>query len=155
VASTDNLPFMIVDKVNARVFLFDGQGRIKHNVRVAQACRRRRSDARHRAAPVVNRPEGEPRGRFVPSLDHRHPAKEIRVDYDTALSHHAVVKGTARNAAQSWLAASASARKPNTISYGCINVPVPFCRHLVSLQSANGIVYICRKPVRLRKFSAL
>ena len=64
------------------------------------------------------------------------------VDYDTAISLHRVVTGTARERRAERLAsASPSARR---ISYGCINVPVQFYENVVSpaFTGTDGIVYV-------------
>ena len=149
VASADNanLPFMIVDKVNARVFLFDGKGQIQGATSVLLGLA-----VGDDSVPGIGqrklstiRPEERttPAGRFVASLDRDIHGKEILwVDYDTALSLHAVVKGTAKERRAERLASASAFDK--RISYGCINVPVPFYETLVSptFKGTNGIVYI-------------
>ncbi len=146
-ADNTNLPFMIVDKVNARVFLFDGQGQIKGTTSVLLGLA-----VGDDSVPGIGqrklstiRPEERttPAGRFVASLDRDIHGKEILwVDYDTSLSLHAVVQGTPKERRAERLASASAADK--RISYGCINVPVPFYETLVSptFKGTNGIVYI-------------
>ena len=64
------------------------------------------------------------------------------VDYDTALSPHAVVQGTPKERRAERLASASAFDK--RISYGCINVPVAFYETLVgpTFKGTNGIVYI-------------
>ena len=146
-ADNANLPFMIVDKVNARVFLFDGQGQIKGTTSVLLGLA-----VGDDSVPGIGqrklstiRPEERttPAGRFVASLDRDIHGKEILwVDYDTAISLHAVVKGTPKERRAERLASASVLDK--RISYGCINVPVSFYETLVSptFKGTNGIVYI-------------
>ena len=143
----NNLPFMIVDKVNARVFLFDGQGQIKGTTSVLLGLA-----VGDDSVPGIGqrklstiRPEERttPAGRFVASLDRDIHGKEILwVDYDTAISLHAVVKGTPKERRAERLASASALDK--RIWYGCINVPVFFYETLVSptFKGTNGIVYI-------------
>ena len=84
-----------------------------------------------------------PAGRFVASLDRDIHNKEILwVDYDTAVSLHAVVKGTPKERRAERLASPSPLDK--RISYGCINVPVKFYEKVVSpiFTGTNGIVYV-------------
>ena len=134
-ADNANLPFMIVDKVNARVFLFDGQGQIKGTTSVLLGLA-----VGDDSVPGIGqrklstiRPEERttPAGRFVASLDRDIHGKEILwVDYDTAISLHAVVKGTPKERRAERLASASALDK--RISYGCINVPFSFYETLVS-----------------------
>ena len=84
-----------------------------------------------------------PAGRFVAKLAHDKKGKELLVlNYKAAFSLHPVVKG------QPWehRAERLSSATPsdNRISFGCINVPIPFYQSVVNPAFANthGIVYI-------------
>ena len=146
-ADNDRLPFIIVDKVNARVFVFDGQGQIRGATPVLLGLA-----VGDDSVPGIGqrklssiRPEERttPAGRFVASIDRDIHNKEILwVDYDTAISLHAVVKGTPKERRAERLASPSPVER--RISYGCINVPVRFYEKVVSpmFTGTNGIVYV-------------
>ena len=149
VNSADNakLPFIIVDKVNARVFVFDAQGQITGStpalLGLAVGDDSVPGIGQRKLSSIRPEERTTPAGRFVASLDRDIHGKEILwVDYDTAISLHAVVKGTPKERRAERLASASALDK--RISYGCINVPVPFYEKVVSpiFKGTNGIVYI-------------
>ncbi|MBS1196800.1 MAG: hypothetical protein H6R18_585 [Proteobacteria bacterium] len=142
-----NMPFVIIDKTDAKVFVFHPDGRL------------------HGAAPALLglalgdvsvpgignrklasiRPEERttPAGRFLASLGRNAGGKEILwVDYEGALSLHPVVTSNPKEQRAQRLATATPL--DNRISYGCINVPAPFFKNVVSktFKTTNGIVYI-------------
>lgn len=149
VDSGDNLgmPFMIVDKSQGRVLLFDASGKLS-----AAASALLGLAVGDDSVPGIGsrklssiRPEERttPAGRFVVSLGRNLRGKEILwVDYKNAISLHRVVTSNAKERRAERLAS------PNTddkrISYGCINVPVDFFdRHVgPTFSGTNGIVYV-------------
>ena len=149
VDSADNgkLPFMIIDKVQARVFMFDAQGQL-----IGATAALLGSAVGDHTVPGIGqrklssiRPEERttPAGRFVASLDRDiHGEEVLWVDYDSALSLHRVVKGHAKERRAERLATPNPL--DNRISFGCINVPVKFYEQIVSpsFTGTNGIVYI-------------
>ena len=149
VDSADNgkLPFMIIDKVQARVFVFDAQGQL----RGAAAALLGLAIGDHTVPGIGQRklssirPEERttPAGRFVASLDRDvHGQEVLWVDYDSALSLHRVVTGLPKERRAERLASPSPL--DNRISFGCINVPVKFYEQVVSpsFTGTNGIVYI-------------
>ena len=149
VDSSDNnrLPFAIVDKVNAQVFVFDAQGQLKGAAAVLLGLA-----VGDDSVPGIGqrklssiRPEERttPAGRFVASLARDiHGQEVLWVDYDTAVSLHPVVKGTPKERRAERLASPSPLDK--RISYGCINVPVSFYEKVVSptFTGTSGIVYV-------------
>ncbi|MDO8386361.1 MAG: hypothetical protein Q7T13_08160 [Polaromonas sp.] len=146
-ANNGNLPFMIIDKREARVFMFDAQGQL----RGATAALLGLAVGDHSVPGIGERklssirPDERttPAGRFVASLDRDiHGHEVLWVDYDTALSLHRVVKGHPRERRAERLASPSPL--DNRISFGCINVPVKFYESVVSpsFTGTNGIVYI-------------
>lgn len=141
------LPFAIVDKAEARVFVFNAAGQLSGATpallglalgddSVPGIGERKlssiRPDERTTAA-----------GRFVASLDHNLQGKEILwVDYDAAISLHPVVTSNAKERRAERLASSSPSER--RISYGCINVPVQFFKNVVSpaFTGTDGIVYV-------------
>ena len=148
-ASGDNgrRPYIIVDKVNARVFVFNRGGHLQGvepallGMAVGDHARGKVSDQAVPGIPPEDRIT--PAGRFVASLDRDLKGQSILwLDYDNALALHRVVKGQpSERRAQRLQSATAS---DNRVSYGCINVPVTFFEKVLTPTFANttGIVYI-------------
>jgi hypothetical protein len=144
---TRGKPFAIVDKVDAKVFVFDAGGRLR-GAAPALLGLAHGDDA---VPGIGNRPMSSirpeerttPAGRFVASLDRNLGGKEILwVDYDTAVSMHPVVKGTPAERRAQRLATPTPL--DNRISYGCINVPAKFFETVVhpAFSGTDGIVYV-------------
>ena len=149
VDSADNakLPFMIIDKLQARVFVFDAQGQLRGAAAallglavgddsVPGIGQRKLSSIRPEERTTAA-------GRFVASLDRDiHGKGLLWVDYDTALSLHPVVTGQPKERRAERLATPSPL--DNRISFGCINVPVKFYENVVSpsFTGTYGIVYI-------------
>ncbi len=149
VSSRDNLnlPFAIVDKVNAKVYVFAMDGEFYGAAPVLLGL----AKGDHTAPgigdmPMSRIPPGErttPAGRFVSTFGRNHKGKEILwLDYDQSLSMHAVVKGTAQDRRAERLASSTPL--DNRISFGCINVPVDFFQNVIQgkFTDAGGVVYV-------------
>jgi hypothetical protein len=149
VDSGDNrgLPFVIVDKKDAKVFVFDADGRLRGAAPALLGLARG-----DEAIPGIGdrklsdiRPEERttPAGRFVALLGYNLNGKDILwVDYDGAVSLHRVVTNNPKERRLERLASP----KPldHRISYGCINVPANFFNDVVSpaFTGTNGIVYV-------------
>jgi hypothetical protein len=142
-----SMPFMIVDKVEAKVFVFDGEGRFKGAAPALLGMARGDHTVPgigERALSTI-RPEERttPAGRFVASLDRNLHGEEILwVDYESAVSLHRVVTGKAKERRAERLATPTPL--DNRISYGCINVPVKFYENVVSraFTGTYGVVYV-------------
>jgi hypothetical protein len=149
VASGDNagMPFAIVDKLDARVFVFDATGQLR-GAAPALLGLARGDDS----APGIGdrelaniRPEERttPAGRFVAALDLNLKGQDILwVDYETAISLHTVITGNVKERRQQRLASPTPL--DNRITFGCINVPAKFFDTVVSpaFAGTNGIVYV-------------
>lgn len=149
VDSGDNLnkPFVIIDKLDAKVFVFDAQG----NLRGESPALLGLAIGDHSVPGIGTkklsaiRPEERttPAGRFVANLDKNLKGKEILwVDYDTAISMHRVVTSNAKERRAQRLASSSPSER--RISYGCINIPGNFYDNVVSpaFTGTDGIVYV-------------
>jgi len=149
VDSGDNrsLPFAIVDKTDAKVFVFDADGRLR-GAASALLGLVRGDDAvpgiGDRALSSIRPGERTtPAGRFVAALDRNARGKEVLwVDYDGAVSMHPVVTGKPEERRAQRLATPTPL--DNRISYGCINVPAKFFENVVrpAFTGTNGIVYV-------------
>jgi len=149
VDSGDNrsMPFAVVDKANAKVFVFDAHGRLR-GAAAALLGLARGDDA----VPGIGdremssiRPEERttPAGRFVAALGRNWTGKEILwVDYDDAISMHPVITTKPEERRAQRLASATPL--DNRISYGCINVPAKFFENVVrpAFSGTDGIVYV-------------
>lgn len=148
VDSGDNhgLPFMIVDKAQARVLMFDAQGQLTGAASallgLAVGDDTVPGIGQRDLSHISPQERTTPAGRFVASLGRNLAGKEILwVDYDAAISLHRVVTGNARERRAERLASPLIEDK--RISYGCINVPVAFFDDVVlpAFSGTSGIVY--------------
>lgn len=140
-------PFIIIDKVNAVVFVFDAEARALGSSPALLG-----SAIGDESAPGIgNKPlsavlpqeRTTPAGRFVASLDRNlHGGEILWVDYDAAVSLHPVVKGTPKERRAERLASPSPL--DNRVSFGCINVPPGFFSKVVqpAFTGTSGIVYI-------------
>lgn len=149
VASADNsgLPFIVIDKKGAEVFVFDRQGQILGataallGLAVGDDSAPDIGDKPLSAIPPAERTT--PAGRFVAYLGHD-PGKPdfLWVDRKDNISLHRVVTGRPQDHRLQRLATPTPL--DNRISFGCINVPVDFFERTVlpAFKGTEGIVYI-------------
>jgi len=149
VDSNDNrgLSFAILDKKEAKVFVFYADGRLR-----SAAAALLGSALGDDSVPGIGdrplasiRPEERttPAGRFVAALDiNLHGKQMLWVDYDAAISMHPVITSNPLERRAERLATPTPL--DNRISYGCINVPPEFFKNVVSpaFKGTNGIVYV-------------
>ena len=140
-------PYMIIDKVNAKVFVFDAGGTLQGTDPALLGMVRGDSSAEGigdlKLAAIRPEDRTTPAGRYVASLDRDLQGREILwIDYDSALALHRVAKGQPSERRAQRLDSASS--DDNRISYGCINVPVNFYEKVVSpaFTNTDGIVYI-------------
>ena len=147
--SGDNqgLPFAIVDKVDAKVFVFYPDGRLRGTA----PCLLGLAKGDDSAPGIGNkklsaiRPEDRttPAGRFVASIGYNAHGRDVLwVSYDLAVSMHRVVSTKPSERRLERLATPTPL--DNRISFGCINVPVKFFNDVISptFTGTRGIVYV-------------
>lgn len=149
VDSGDNhgMPFMIVDKVDARVFVFDAEGHLRGAAPVLLGLARGDDSipgiGERKLSDVRPEERTTPAGRFVASLGYDFYGQDVLwVDYDTSVALHRVVT---TNPSERRLQRLASPRPGDKrISYGCLNVPAKFFDNVVSpaYTGTYGIVYV-------------
>lgn len=147
-ASGDNTdhPFVIIDKVNARVFLFDKHARLRGAAAALLGLGRGDDSAagigQRKLSAITPKERTTPAGRFVASLGNDYTHDILWVDYNLALSLHRVITGNAKDRRHQRL--SSPTPLDNRISYGCINVPVAFYDNLIipAFTGTTGVVYI-------------
>jgi len=140
-------PFVIVDKKGARVFVFDGRGRLLGAASALLGLARGDD-----SAPGVGdrklseiRPEERttPAGRFVASLGQDLGERDVLwVDYAAALALHPVLAANTREYRLERLAAASPFE--HRITFGCINVAASFYDRVVhpAFTGTSGVVYI-------------
>lgn len=146
-ADSAGMPFIIVDKVDARVFVFDGGGQLRGASPVLIGLARG-----DRSVPGIGsrklstiRPEERttPAGRFVAALDRSLGGEEILwVDYESGVALHRVIATLPKERRLQRL--DSSLPLEHRITYGCINVPVKFYDNVVSpaFTGTSGVVYV-------------
>jgi hypothetical protein len=149
VGSGDNrrMPFLIVDKVDAKVFAFTADGQISGSAAVLLGTARGDGSApgigSKKLAAIRPEERTTPAGRFVASLGQNARGAEVLwVDYENAISLHRVI--TSKPAERRLQRLATPTPLDNRISHGCINVPVMFFENVVSpaFTGTNGIVYV-------------
>jgi hypothetical protein len=140
-------PFAIVDKKDAKVFVFNADGRLRGAAPALLGLA-----LGDDAVPGIGdrklssiRPEERttPAGRFVAALGMSSRGEDVLwVDYDGAVSMHRVVTTKPKDRRLERLATPTPL--DNRISYGCINVPAKFYENVVrpAFTGTEGIVYV-------------
>lgn len=149
VDSSDNhrLPFMIIDKTEAKVFVFDTDGHLRGAASallgLALGDDSTPGIGDRKLSTIRPDERTTPAGRFVAALGRNaHGVGILWIDYDNAISLHRVITTNLKEQREQRLATPSP--KDNRISYGCINVPVKFYESVVSalFNGTDGIVYV-------------
>jgi hypothetical protein len=155
-ADNRNLPFLIVDKTDAKVFAFDVRGQLLGAapalVGLAHGDDTVPGIGTRPLSQIRTEERTTPAGRFVASLGSDLGKLDVLwVDYDAAISLHRVVKGTVKEHRAERLATETPL--DNRISFGCINVPAEFFDRIVhpAFTGTNGIVYILPEIKTMRE----
>ncbi len=148
VSSQDNadLPFVIIDKAQAKVFVFDSIGMLQGATLALLGLAHGDDsvpgigDRKLSAIPPKDRTT--PAGRFVASLGHDLETDILWIDYKDAISLHRVINGTPGDHRLQRLATLSPLDK--RITFGCINVPVRFYENVIlkAFNGTVGVVYI-------------
>lgn len=149
VRSGDNqgIPFVLVDKAHAKVYVFSAQGRLQGAapalLGLAPGDHSIPGIGERKLSSIRPEERTTPAGRFVASLGRNLNGKEILwVDYEGAISMHPVVTSNASERRAQRLATPTPL--DNRISYGCINVPLDFFKAVLkpAFTETDGIVYV-------------
>jgi hypothetical protein len=149
IATRDNgdLPFMIIDKVGAEVFVFDAVGQFMGKTpalvgsAIGDGSAPGVGDRELADIPPADRTT--PAGRFVAKFGHAYGGKKVLwVDYATSISLHPIIAGNRKEKREQRLASPTPV--DNRITYGCINVAADFYKNVVSpiFTNNSGVVYI-------------
>lgn len=148
-ASADNrgLPFVIVDKKNAKLFVFEASGRL----RGASAALLGLAGGDRSVPGIGQRPVSQiapaerttPAGRFLSQPGRNLQGEQvIWVNYSEGLAIHRVRPGNSLEQRRERLASATPL--DNRVSLGCVVVPVAFYEAVVSplLGSSRSVVYV-------------
>jgi len=158
VDSKDNghRPFVIVDKVEAKVFVFDARGNLRGAAPVllglAPGDDTVPGIGKRKLSTIRPEERTTPAGRFVASLDRDvHGEEVIWVDYDSAISMHRVITSNPKERRLERLNSQLALER--RISYGCINVPAKFYDGVLSpaFKGTDGIVYVLPETRSVRE----
>jgi hypothetical protein len=141
------LPFAIVDKTDAKVFVFCADGELLGAAPALLGLARGDDTAagigERQLSEIPPKDRTTPAGRFLASLGHNYHGKDILwVDYDNAISLHRVVTNNPKERRLQRLATPTPL--DNRISFGCINVPEQFYNDIVrpTFTGTYGVVYV-------------
>jgi len=149
IASGDNggLPFAIIDKVAARIYVFrpDGQllGKAPALIGSAKGDYSTPGDANREMSAIPLKDRTTPAGRFVASFGAAYGKQRVLwVDYATAIALHPVVAAHPKERRLPRL--KSRTPRDNHITHGCINVSADFYTKVVrpTFIRTRGIVYI-------------
>jgi hypothetical protein len=154
-----NMFFVIVDKKNARVYVFEPHGKLQGATPVLLGL----APGDDSVEGIGQRPIAEvrpeerttPAGRFVAEPGRNATGEDVVwVDYSAAVSMHRVRALEPKERRLERLASPTSA--DNRISYGCINVPVKFYEEIVkpAFNGRYGVVYVLPETKPLREVFA-
>jgi hypothetical protein len=140
-------PFAIVDKSQARVFVFGGGGRLMGAAPILLGLAVGDDSVpgigERPVEKVLPHERTTPAGRFVAAPGRNHTGEEVVwVDYGAAVSMHSVRALVAEERRMERLASANPAE--HRISYGCINLPHEFFKGVAqpAFGQAGGIVYV-------------
>lgn len=148
-SSRDNrdMPFMVIDKVDAKLFVFDAGGQFLGEAPVllgeASGDESLEGIGDRELSDIKPEDRTTPAGRFISRLG---PAsgnrKVLWIDYPTSISMHPVVTSNKKERRPQRLASPTP--DDNRITFGCINVAPAFYERIVkpNFHANPGVVYI-------------
>jgi len=141
------MPFVIVDKKNARIFVFEPDGRLRAASAVLLGAGPGDVSvpgiAGRDPASLQRHERTTPAGRFVSEPGHNLKGEDIVwVDYDAKIAIHRLRPDAARAQRAERLASRATDDK--RVSFGCIVVPVGFYENVIkpALGHRPGVIYV-------------
>jgi hypothetical protein len=149
VTSGDNrkLFFVILDKANTKVFVFEPSGKLRSATPVLIGAARGDDSVDgiggRPIAEVQPQERTTPAGRFLAEPGRNATGEDVVwVDYDAAVSMHRVRTTEPKERRLERLASATT--DDNRISYGCINMPVAFFETVLkpAFNASYGVVYV-------------
>jgi hypothetical protein len=149
IAAGDNgdLPFLVIDKIAAQVFVFDPRGRLLGRspalLGITPGDDSTPGVGDRELSEIKPEDRTTPAGRFVASNGWASGNRRVLwVDYATSVSLHPVV--TTKKKERRLQRLKSKTASDNRITYGCINVPAAFYSKTVRplFAKGSGVVYI-------------
>ena len=142
----DGLPYVVVDKLEARIFVFNERGAMVASAAALLGLAR----GDHSVPGIGDRPlaairpeeRTTPAGRFLAETGRNDTGEHVLwIDYDAALSLHRLRNDPRERLYQRLLSATPN---DNRTSYGCVTVSVQFYEKVIksAFAGGKGIVYI-------------
>jgi hypothetical protein len=147
-SSGDNnaMPYMVIDKSAAEVFVFDGASRLiavtAALVGMKQGDESTPGVGDRELSNIPPEERTTPAGRFLAKIGRAAGHRDVLwVDYATAISLHAVINVRNQHRLERLKSPTPD---DNRITYGCINVPADFYAKVVKplFKNVAGVVYI-------------
>lgn len=137
--------FVVIDKREARVYLFDPQARLQAAAPALLGSARGDDTAPgvgdKPIAEVLDEEKTTPAGRFIAEVGESSSRGEdvVWVDYDAAVSMHRIIQVPERLRAM-----ATPTPEDNRMSFGCINLPVPFYEQALrpTVDRTGAVVYV-------------
>jgi hypothetical protein len=149
IASGDNggLPFVIIDKVQAEVWVFDAAGQLQGAAPALLGFAHGDDSVPgigdRKLSTIRPSERTTPAGRFIAGFG-RTPGEEnvLWVDYENAVSLHPVITASPKEKRLQRL--KSATPEDNRITFGCINVPAAFYKAVVrpAFKGTTGVVYV-------------
>lgn len=151
-----NLPFMIIDKRQAHLWVYDRAGRLQGDTPILLGSARGDHTAPgigdKKLSEIKSEERTTPAGRFVAEVGTNARGEDVVwVDYDSAVSMHRVLTTNPKEQRTHRLATPTP--DDNRVSYGCINVPKAFFENVLSatVRGGNSVVYVLPESMPLRR----
>lgn len=149
--------FVLIDKKNARLYVFDAQGKLRSHTPILLG----EAVGDHTAPGIGNKPLSQikpeekttPAGRFLARPGRNNRGEDIIwIDYNAAVSMHRMRKVSAEERRADRMATEDAS--DNRISYGCVNVPAGFYNSVLkpTVTRQGAFVYVLpetRSPQQL------
>ncbi|RYX91045.1 MAG: L,D-transpeptidase [Comamonadaceae bacterium] len=154
-----NLSFVIIDKKNTKVFVFDASAKLVGATPVLLGAKVGDDSVlgigQKKIADVLPEERTTPAGRFMGEPGRNLSGENVVwVDYDAAVSMHRVRIVDPKERRLERLASPTTA--DNRISYGCVNVPIPFFEKVLApvFNKSYGVVYVLPEERQLAEIFA-
>lgn len=142
-----NLPFIVIDKKAAAVFVFDPKGKLVGStpglLGITVGDDTAPDIGKKKLSDIRVHERTTPAGRFEADLGlDLNKTEMLWIDYDSGVSMHVVVTGNAKERRLQRLLSDDSTQR--RITYGCVNVSSEFYQSVIQpiFNQSSGIVYI-------------
>jgi hypothetical protein len=154
------LPFVILDKKDARVYVFNAEGRLLGAapalLGIGVGDTALPGIGQQELSNIAPKDRVSPAGRFISEIGtDTHGEDVLWMDYEGGYAMHRVITTNPKERRAHRLATPTPL--DNRISYGCINIPVKFYEKVVqpAFKGTKGVVYVLPETKPVHKVFAL